>query len=88
MCLQLEIKCYFSLLVHLQDNGQVEAANKVIKYYLKTRLNDYEGAQVDELLGMFQAYKTTPHSAIRETPYLLAFEAEVVVPIEVGLSSH
>lgn len=30
----------------------------------------------------------TLHSATRETPYFIAFEVEVVVPIEIGLLSY
>lgn len=37
---------------------------------------------------MFWAYKTIPYNAIRETPYFLAFEAEIIIPVKVGLSSH
>lgn len=49
MCLELGIKCYFSSLVHPQANSQAEAANKVIKYFLKTKLGSYKGAWADEL---------------------------------------
>lgn len=37
---------------------------------------------------MLWAYRTTPYSATGETPYFLAFKAQVVVPIEVSLPSH
>lgn len=44
ICLELGIKCYFFVPVHPKANSQVEAANKVIKHHLKTRLGSYKGA--------------------------------------------
>lgn len=69
MCSELEIKCCFSSPVYPQANDQVEAANKIIKYHLKTRLGRYKRAWVDELPSVLGAYRTTPYSATRETPY-------------------
>lgn len=88
MCSKLGIKWYFSTLVHPQANGQWEAANKVIKHYLKTKLDSHKGAQADKLRSMLQAHKMTSYSATRETTYFLAFRAEKVVPMKIGLLSH
>ena len=39
-----------------QANGQVEAANKIIKQILKTKLEARKGAWVDELQTVSGAY--------------------------------
>nr|KYP71446.1 Pol polyprotein [Cajanus cajan] len=51
------------------SNGQAEAANKVILTELKKRLGDSKGAWVEELLEVLWAYRCTPQSATRETPF-------------------
>lgn len=54
--------CCFSLLVHLQANGQVEAANKIIKHHLKMKLGNFKGLWADELSSVLWAYMTTSQS--------------------------
>lgn len=49
---KLGIKCYFFSPIDQQANGQVKAVNKVIKYHLKTQLNNHKGVWANELLGM------------------------------------
>ena len=44
MCHELGINTYFSSLVYLQANGQVEPVNKTIKNNLKTKLSHLKGA--------------------------------------------
>ena len=48
----MDIKLKFCSPAHPQENGQVEAANKVIKKFLKTRLGEKKLAWVDELPGV------------------------------------
>ena len=42
-CDELEIKKSFSSVDHPQTNGQVEAVNKIIKFNLKTKLEEHKG---------------------------------------------
>lgn len=88
MCSKLGIRCYFSPPMHPQANGQVEVANKVIKHHLKMRLGSHKGAWADELPSFLWAYQMTLYNAIGETLYFLAFRAEAVVPMEIGLPSY
>lgn len=88
ICSNIGIKCYFFAPMHLQANNQVEAFNKVIKHHLKTRLGNYKGVWANEFPNMLWAYRTTPYNAIRGTLYFLAFGAEVLVLIEIGLPSY
>ena len=73
---------------HPQANRQVEAANKVIKKLLKTRLGEKKGAWVDELLGVLWAYRTTHKIATGEIPLALAFGHEAVIPAEIEVWTH
>ena len=48
-CQNLGVDLKFCTPAHPQANGQVEAANKVIKKLLKTRLEEKNGTWIDEL---------------------------------------
>lgn len=87
-CQNLGIELKFCSLAHLQFNGQVEVANKVIKRLLKTRLGEKNGAWVDELPEVLWAYKTSHKTAIGETLFALAFGHEAVVPAEIEATTH
>ena len=72
----------FSTLAYPQENGQVEATNKVIVFGLKKRLDDAKGKWVDELPHVLWTYCTTPRMSTGETPFSMTYEVEVVFPIE------
>lgn len=59
-----------------QANGQVEVANKTIKYTLKAKLDDKKGNRVDDLPEVLWAYRTTLRTYTDETPFSLAYECE------------
>lgn len=88
MCVNLEIKCYFLSPSHPQVNKQVKVVNKWIKHHMKTQLSSHKKVWVDELPSMLCVYKITPYSFISETPYLLTFEAEVIIPVKIGLPNY
>ena len=72
---------------HLQTNGQVEVANKIILAGLRKRLEKAKGLWANELLVVLWAYHTTPHSLTQETSYRLVFGADAVIPIEILVPS-
>ena len=86
-CKERGIRRSFSAVVHLQDNGQVEAINKVLKKNLKTKLEKMKGAWVEELPNVLWAYRTTPHTTTREAPFSLAYGCEAVLLIEMKVNS-
>ena len=51
-CQNLGIELKYCSPAHPQSNGQVEAANKIIKRLLKTRLGAKNGTWIDELPGV------------------------------------
>ena len=86
-CAELGIKNYYSSLAHPQSNGQAVVTIRILKAALKTKLEDLKRKWVEYLPEVLYAYRTTQKSAIRETPFALAFGTEVVAPVEIGLKS-
>ncbi|GKV35898.1 hypothetical protein SLEP1_g44100 [Rubroshorea leprosula] len=70
-----------------QSNGQAESANKIVLRGLKTRVLVAHSNWVDEHNKVLWSCRTTPSSATGETPFSLAYGAEAVIPVEVGLPS-
>ena len=66
----------------------MEAINKIIKGILKKRLEERNGAWVDELPGVLWAYRTTQNISTGETPFSLAFGTDAVIPAEIRIPSH
>ncbi|GKV20191.1 hypothetical protein SLEP1_g30349 [Rubroshorea leprosula] len=71
----------------IKSNGQVEFANKIVLRGLKTRVLVAHSNWVDELNKVLWSCGTTPSLASGETPFSLAYGAEAVIPVEVGLPS-
>lgn len=84
----LKINLHFSSLAHPQANGQVEADNKLLKHTLKKKLGTKKGTWSKLLPEVLWAYHCTERKSIGETPYSLAFGAEAVIPVEVGIPTH
>ncbi|XP_056686043.1 uncharacterized protein [Spinacia oleracea] len=66
-----------------QANGQVEAFNKIISEGIKKKLDEAKGLWADELPNVLWAIRTMAKNSTGETPFLLAYGAEAVLPIEV-----
>ena len=81
-CCELRITNRYSTLAYPQGNGQTETINKVIVSGLKKRLDNAKGRWVEELPHVLWAYRTTPRRLTGETPFLMSYGAEVVIPIE------
>ncbi|GFZ08917.1 hypothetical protein Acr_20g0007250 [Actinidia rufa] len=82
---QLKIEFYNSTLSYLQCNGQAEATNKTIMNKIKKKLEKAKGKRVKQLSNVLWTYGTTLRKAMNETPYVLTFRFEAVIPLEVGL---
>lgn len=72
----------------LSRTKKVEATNKVIKHYLKTRLFALKGEWPVELLYVLRAYQTTCRTTTRETLFSLACGTEAIAPIEIGMETY
>ena len=87
-CSEIGIKNHYSSLAHPQANGQVEVTNRTLLKIIKTRLEGVKGIWLDELPSVLWAYRTIARTPTRETPFRLAYEADAVIPTEVGLTSY
>ncbi|PON46204.1 Ribonuclease H-like domain containing protein, partial [Parasponia andersonii] len=70
-----------------QANGQVEAINKILKYNIKTKLEEHKGAWPEVLPEILWAHRTTQRTTTRESPFSLAYGYEAMVLVEIGASS-
>ena len=55
---------------------------------IKTRLEGAKGIWPDELPSVIWAYRTTARTPTGEMPFRLTYEADVVIPTEVELTSY
>nr|KYP38827.1 Retrovirus-related Pol polyprotein from transposon 17.6 [Cajanus cajan] len=81
---ELGVKHKMTSVEHPQSNGQAEAANKVILKELKRRLGQAKGSWPDHLPDILWAYRCTPQSSTRETPFRLTYGTDAMIPVEVG----
>ncbi|XP_074383300.1 uncharacterized protein LOC141724898 [Apium graveolens] len=77
------IELRFSSIAHPQENGKVEVANRIILDGLKKRFECSRNTWVDELLPILWAYRTTFKVTTEATPFMLAYGAATVVPLEI-----
>ncbi|XP_050264082.1 uncharacterized protein LOC126708304 [Quercus robur] len=83
-CCDLGITNRYSTPAYPQENGQVEAVNKVIVGGLKKRLDDAKGKWVEELPHVLWTFRATPRRPTRETPFSMTYGAKAVIPLETG----
>ena len=55
---------------------------------IKTQLEEAKGIWPDELPNVLWAYRTTARTPTRETPFRLAYGADVIIPAKIGLTSY
>ncbi|XP_063948059.1 uncharacterized protein LOC135152159 [Daucus carota subsp. sativus] len=87
LCDDLNIRRNFAAVYHPQSNGQTEAINKIIKHTLKAKLEEKKGDWPEELPMVLWSYNTTPRTTTGESPFMLAYGCEAMVPVEVGAGS-
>ncbi|XP_074351547.1 uncharacterized protein LOC141690667 [Apium graveolens] len=87
LCEDLKIKKDFAAVYHPRSNGQTEAINKIIKHTLKAKLEEKKGDWPEEMPMVLWSYNTTPRTTTGETPFLLTYGYEAMVPVEVGAGS-
>ena len=87
LCDDLGIKKNFSSVDHPQTNDQVVTVNKIIKFNLKTKLEEDKGLWAEELPQVLWAYRTTSLTSTGETPFSLAYGVEAMILVEIGVPS-
>ena len=69
-------------------NGQAESTNKVLKGILTKMAQTMKGSWDMHLHSAFWAYRTAFKVTTRQTPFMLAFGQEAVVPFEFSVCQH
>ncbi|XP_074352389.1 uncharacterized protein LOC141691558 [Apium graveolens] len=82
-CDDKNIELRFTSVAHPQANWQSEVANRIILDGLKKRVLRSRNTWEDELLPILWAYHTTCKATTEATPFMLAYGAEIVVPLEI-----
>ncbi|XP_026395737.1 uncharacterized protein LOC113290316 [Papaver somniferum] len=73
--------------IYPQSNGQAEATNKTLGLILKNQLDEHKGRWCEQLHNVLWAYRTTRRAATGESPFLLTYGAEAVIPTEILMST-
>lgn len=79
----LNIRKNKSTPIYPQSNGQAEATNKTIALNLKKTLDEHKNRWCVQLHNTLWAYRTTRRSATGESPFLLTYGAEAVIPTKI-----
>ncbi|XP_074374583.1 uncharacterized protein LOC141714992 [Apium graveolens] len=87
-CNDNSIELRFTSVAHPHANWKAEVANRIILDGLKKWAECSRNTWVYELLPILWAYRTTCKVTIEATPFMLAYRAEVVVPLEITHGSH
>ena len=66
----------------------MESTNKQILSGLKKRLDAAKGLWADELPAILWFIRTTEKGATEETPFMLVYGSEAVLPIELAIRTH
>ncbi|XP_022880890.1 uncharacterized protein LOC111398188 [Olea europaea var. sylvestris] len=87
-CSNLGIDHRLASVSHPQRNGLVEVTNRIILQDLRTRISNARDSWSDELPSILWTYRTTHRTTTGETPFMLAYGIEAMVPVEIRLPSH
>jgi transposase InsO family protein len=90
-CDDHHIRVDWAAIAHLQTNGEVERANRMILQGLKPRifdrLNKSGRKWLQELSLVIWSLRTTPSRATRFTPFFLVYGTEAVLPKDLEYGS-
>jgi len=87
LCEEVGIQQVFASVEHPQTNGQVESANRVLLRGLKRRLEKAKRSWAEEVPRIVWAYHTTEESGTHETPFILVYGCDAIIPVEIQESS-
>lgn len=82
-CEESEIELHFTTVTRPQANGQAKIANRIILDGHKKRIEKTRNDWVEEILPILWTYRNTCRVTTSVTPFMLAYGAEAVVPIEI-----
>jgi hypothetical protein len=78
-------------MAHLQSNGQVKRANRLILGGLKLRLvkslDKADGKWIDELPSVLWSLRTTPNRSTGYTAFFMVYGVQVILPSDIAHDS-
>ncbi|KAM1055805.1 hypothetical protein FF1_029300 [Malus domestica] len=83
----LKIRLEQSTPYYPQANEQVEASNKVLISILGKMIKERPGMWHLRINEALWAYRTSPRTAIRMTPYALTYGHDAMLPVELSVNS-
>jgi hypothetical protein len=83
-CERLQIDHKFYSVSHPQMNRQAELTNRVLLNGLKKKIKDAKSEWAELLNEILRAYRTTTNNSTGETPFLLIYGTEAMIPAEIG----
>ncbi|XP_015055038.1 uncharacterized protein LOC107001558 [Solanum pennellii] len=86
VCEQFKIVCRYLTPYRPKENRDAEVANKNIKKILR-RMVQGSRRWHEKLPFALMGYRTTVHTSVGATPYLLVYRTEVVIPAEIEIPS-
>nr|GEV48469.1 reverse transcriptase domain-containing protein [Tanacetum cinerariifolium] len=86
-CEKLCIRQCFASVKHPQANGLVERENMSLGEGIKERLDERSKNWLEEISHVLWAQRTMIKSSNRETPFLLTYETEAVILVEIGMTT-
>jgi len=87
-CARYGIQTRYTAVARPQTNEQVESTNKQILSGLKKRLDAAKGSWADELPAILWSIRTTEKGTTGETPFMLVYGSEAVLPIVLAIRTH
>ncbi|GKD28721.1 reverse transcriptase domain-containing protein [Tanacetum coccineum] len=86
-CEKLSITQHFATVKHPQSNELVERANMSLDEGIKAWLCKDNKDWVEEFPQVLWAYRTMVKSSNKNTLFLLTYDTEAVIPVEIGMPS-
>ncbi|GJZ83954.1 reverse transcriptase domain-containing protein [Tanacetum coccineum] len=84
-CEKLYIHQRFAFVKHPQTNGLVERANRSLGEGIKARLEAKSKNWMEEISHVLWAHRTMLKSSNGDTPFLLTYGTEAVIPAKIGM---
>nr|GEV06964.1 reverse transcriptase domain-containing protein [Tanacetum cinerariifolium] len=75
----------FASVKHTQANGLVERANRRLGKGIKARLDERSKNSLEKISHVLWAHRTMIKPSNGETPFLLMYGAEAVIPVEIDM---
>lgn len=81
------VKLVNSTPYYAQSNGQAESSNKILKNIVRKMINENAKDWHECLNQALWAYRTSPRTSTKVTPFQLTYRQDAVLPVEINVQS-